>query len=349
VVNAERDFMDGAAVRVLVFGGIALLALNMLLGEVFAVFVSHVANGEIRGRWLDVVAASRAGDWTAAQSAFDRIDVLLERRGRFMNTHSHAGAFGMLALAMALLQPLAVYSNRLQRTIAAAFVGGGLMQPLFVFVSLYTGTWAHGLSDVGGALVIGALAATLAGLVRGALPAVERLRARLDYPSSRLLLRWGAALIVAGMAFGFYHAVRYTFEYEPRQFAMMDEVLAATGDAARPDPGPQTQDYRKLQSKMAILTAAHSHAIEMGLIALLLAFVQGYVAFGARVRQACAWAFLLGATALPICIYNATIFGLRAAAFADLSGLVVLGAMLAMAVGMIRETGWRDLAPAGAP
>ena len=47
--------------RILVFGGISLLVVNLLLGEVFAIFISHVANGEIRERWFDVVNAAAAG------------------------------------------------------------------------------------------------------------------------------------------------------------------------------------------------------------------------------------------------------------------------------------------------
>lgn len=335
------DF-TGAA-RVLVFGGILLLATGMLFGEVFAIFISHVANGEIRLRWNDVVDAVAAADAQAATAAFDRIDVLLERRGRVMNTHSHLGAFGLLALGLALVQDRLAWSRRTRLVLAWMLVAGALVQPLAVFTSAYTGDWAHRVADAGAALAIAALLGIGAGLLRG--PAAPP-PALVDTGSGRLLLRGGAVLIVLGMLFGLGFAGVLLYRLEPSQFDLIGAVL----DGAAADPAAakaQVQEYRTLQSKMAILTAAHSHAIEMGLIAVLLACVQRCVLWSEAWRRGWAWAYLAGAFALPVFIFNATIFGLRSAAGADLAGALALVAMAAMLAGVIRRTGVDDAAVAG--
>jgi hypothetical protein len=61
------------------------------------------------------------------------------------------------------------------------------------------------------------------------------------------------------------------------------------------------------------------------------------------------WARVLsvGAYLLPVCVYLATFYGLRAAAFSDLFGGFVLTALSAMAFGLIRYTGAADAAAGG--
>jgi len=338
------DFSDPAA-RVLVFGGLLLLVANMLLGEVFAIFISHVANAEIRLRWAEIVQAAAAGQVEALQPLFDRIGLLLERRGRIMNAHSHAGAFGMLALLLALLQPLCRQRPAARVVLAGLVVAGGLVQPLFIFVSQYSGPWAYLVSDAGAVAVIAGVAGFALGLGRRGAGGGERgdtqalVEGLLAPASSGLLLRWGALLVLLGMLFGFGYAAVFSFEHEPRQFALIGQMLAAAGSGEEAGIAPLVADYRGVNSSIAILTAVHSHAIEMGLIALFLAFVQSYVAYGERTRRIWAGVFLLGAYALPICIFNATIFGLVSAAFADLSGFIALVALIAMLAGLVRHTG----------
>jgi hypothetical protein len=55
----------------------------------------------------------------------------------------------------------------------------------------------------------------------------------------------------------------------------------------------------------------------------------------------------VGAFMLPVCVYLATHYGLRAAAFSDLFGAVVLVGLFAMAYGMIRHTGAVDASSNG--
>jgi len=156
------------------------------------------------------------------------------------------------------------------------------------------------------------------------------------------LLRWGAVLILLGMLFGFGYAWVFTTDHEPRMFELVETMLAYAGGETDSEPLALVQSYRGVNSSIAILAAVHSHAIEMGTIALLLAFIQGFIMMSERMRMIWARAFLTGAYLLPFFIFNATIFGLRSAALADLSGFVVLVSLIAMLSGCVRQTGILD-------
>ena len=107
--------------------------------------------------------------------------------------------------------------------------------------------------------------------------------------------------------------------------------------------------FKRMQSKIAITAAAHSHAIELGFLMLLLAFVQRYVMLADAWRLRWARVLAIGAWILPVCVLLATRFGLRAAAFSDLFGGFVLAGLAAMAFGLVRHTGAADASAAQTP
>src|SRR5260370_35693819 len=184
-VRLGRD-RHSPARRSLVFGGISLIVAGMLLGEVFAVFISHVASAQIRREWTgSVIPVIAQGDLATVGAGYSRIEDLLERRGRIMDAHSHMIAFGFLALALALLQPLNKYSERIRRAVALCIVVGGLAQSVFVFVSYWATQqardWALLSSGAGGVLVLFGVLVTVAGL-RG-----TPLRSDFAVETSRLL------------------------------------------------------------------------------------------------------------------------------------------------------------------
>jgi hypothetical protein len=334
------------ATRILVFGGIALIITGMLLGEIFAIFISHVASAQIRREWVgSMIPAIERQDLAAVGAGYSRIEELLERRGRIMDTHSHMIAYGFLALALALLQPLIHYSERTRRLLAWSIVLGGLTQSGFVFVSYWTTHQAHDWtlmsSAAGGALVLLGVLGTLAGL-RGSPSssdfAAETSR-RLSSASSQILVRTGAFLILAGMVFGFYYAWLFVTRQEPQQMGLLDTALTAAVARDSMTATASITAYRSLQSRIAIVTAAHSHVIEMGIMAILLAFVQNFVFLSDRWKKNWAILFCIGAAVMPICIYTASILGLVAAGFADTFGILSLVALFAMLCGLVRQTG----------
>lgn len=344
-VRPGRD-RHSPATRILVFGGISLILAGMLLGEVFAIFISHVASAQIRREWTEsMIPAIAQGDLAAVGAGYSRIEDLLERRGRIMDSHSHMIAFGFLALALALLQPLNKYSERIRRALALCIVVGGLTQSVFVFVSYWATQqardWALLSSAAGGALVLFGVLATLTGL-RGT-PLRSDFGAEtsrlLSSASSQILLKTGVFLILTGMVFGFYYAWVFVTQHEPQQIALLDGALAS---ALSHDPSGATTSitaYRALQSRIGIVTAAHSHIIEMGIMAVLLAFVQNFVFLSDRWKRKWAVLFCIGGAVMPICTYCASIFGLVPAGFADAFGMLSLIALFAMLCGLVRQTG----------
>lgn len=336
------------ASRTLALGGLTLVVLAMLLGEIYAIYISHVANGEIKHAWAAVTAAAANGDPASVGSQFEVIHDLSEKRGRIMNTHSHTGAFGLLALALVVVQPLLGLSATGKRRLAALLLGGAALHLLSVYLSYYLGAWVLIFSDLGLVMAIGATGGTLYALVRHRREDAPSLRelvnAQLDNRHSRFLLKAGTLLILLGMLLGFYYAWVLVTRDEIQAAQALDS--AASGAAAQNFETAHVAiaDFKRLQSKIAITAASHSHAIEGGMLAVLLAFVQGFVLLNARWHARWVALLTLGAYAMPVCIYLATLYGLRAAAFADLSGGLMILGLTGMAVGIVRRTGAMDYA-----
>ena len=333
-----------SAARVLAFGGILLILVGLLLGEVFAIFISHVGSAAIREEWVSVVGAVEHRDPAAAGAGLTRIEDVLERRGRIVNTHSHLIAFGFLALSLAILQPMIGFSASRKRLFALCLVAGGLMQALFVFVLYYARMWSAAVSDAGGFLVLAGVAGNLAGLVK--MPPGQDFRRHLlralQSPGSRILLRAGGLLILTGMVSGFIYAGIFVYVHEPRQMTLLQAALAEASQSRSAEAAQAIVDYRRLQSRMAIVTAAHSHTVEMGIMAILLAFVQNFVLLGERARRRWALLFATGAFLMPVFILCASFYGLVFAGFADLSGALAIAALLAMLAGLVRYTGAQE-------
>lgn len=332
--------------RILVFGGILLIILGMALGEIYAIFISHVGAAEVRQRWVAVVEhiAERQPERAAAE--FAAIQQMLVRRGRIVNAHSHIVAFGFLALTFALLQPLLPFSESSKDTLAWSTVAGGCLQAGFVFISGWVGLWANILSDLGMVLVLVGAIGTLRGLVRaqGLRETLEKqMRTLLQPPSSSLLLRAGGLLVILGMVFGFYYAWVFVTEHEPAQFNLLEAGLSSAMAGNVEDASDIILQYRRLQPKIAITVAAHSHAIEMGTMAILLAFIQPFLYLDERWRWRWAWVFIVGSFLMPLFVFLAPRVGLFSAAFADLSGFLALLALSAMLVGAVRGAAVQDV------
>ncbi len=116
-----------SAERILILSGIACLLLAMALGFVYANKLSHVANSGIKDAWAGVMTAVSAGDLAAVKQDFATITDLTAKRGRIMNSHSHLGASGLLALLLALLLPLTCLSERTRNFLAWGILVGALL------------------------------------------------------------------------------------------------------------------------------------------------------------------------------------------------------------------------------
>ena len=354
------SFVAMGARRLLVVGGIALIAGGMLFGDVFAVFVLHQNGGETGARLIEAAQAVAAGDPAGVEAAFSQIGGLLEDHGTKVDAHVHMTGAGYLALLLALVQPYVALSAGSKKFLAKLFLWGSVLLPIGIFLIHYIGLayspfavigWASVLADTAGALLIVVLAAEGWGLwayfsSRRANPVEPELPQDRTW-ERRALLAGGTALVLVGFAHGAWYAGVHLYEHESRETtilnAMLDSAAASDADRIR----QSADDYGRLQAEKAVNIAAHSHIIEFGLLAMLLSFVQPYVFL--RGGQKAFWVkvLLAGSLILPVCVFLEQKFGLVAGGIADVGGLLVIMALVAMLVGVVRYTGYLDAATGG--
>ena len=101
-------------------------------------------------------------------------------------------------------------------------------------------------------------------------------------------------------------------------------------------------EYGELQGDKAVNIAAHAHAIEFGMLAVLLAFFQPYVHLREVWKKRWAAVLLLGSLLLPVCVFLEMRYGLVAGGIADFAGLLVIVALIAMWMGILRYAGALD-------
>ena len=355
-------FAPLSARRLLVLGGIALILTGMIFGDIFAVFTLHQNAARVGAGLAAAAHAAVQGDSRAVISNFQNVGAFLENRGTKVDTHVHMIDFGYLALMLAILQPWIAFAESLKKKLAWIFLFGAGLLPICVFLIHYVGLahspfaaigWASVFADFGGLLVIVAMLAFLLGLVKHfRTPAratnPDRLLADRSGPS-RALLSGGLALVLLGFLHGAYYAAADLYAHEELDYKLLSTMTAnaASKDAAAVDTA--LANYGQLQGEKAVNIAAHAHSIEFGLLAMLLAFFQPYVGLSDPWRRRWVVVFLMGSLLLPVCVLLELRYGLVAGGVADFGGLLVIIALLAMWIGILRYTGYLDTSMAVVP
>jgi hypothetical protein len=341
--------------RLLIFGGIALIAGGMLFGDIFAVFVLHQNGGQTGQTLLAATEAVRAGNSLAVKQIFEHLGGLLEDHGTKVDAHVHMTDAGYLAVLLALIQPYVALPHRRKKLLAGLFVGGGLFLPVGIFLIHYVGLayspfvaigWASVLADTAGAVLIVVLIVEAWGLwmfVRDrsnpsepALP-MDRTWER------RALMGGGVVLALLGFLYGAWYAGFDLYRHEAREIGILKTML----NGATPGQGGAVvavADYGSLAAEKAVKIAAHSHLIEFGLLAMLLSFVQPYVQLSDRWKRRWVMVLLVGSIALPVFVLLELNVGLVGGGIADLGGLLVIVALIGMLVGVLRYSGSLDAA-----
>jgi hypothetical protein len=360
IANSADSFAPMSARRLLIFGGIALVASGMFFGDIFAVFILH-QNAGSQGAALiaanRAVAEHNAGD---VNNIFASLGGILEDRGTKVDAHVHMIGAGYLALMLALVQPFIILQPKTKKTLAGLFITGGLLLPMGIFLIHYIGLahspfavigWASILADSAGALLILVLAAEAWGfrrylqtrqLAESALP-------NDDNWSRRALLSGGTLLILLGFLHGAWYAGMYLYQHERMETDILQTMITAAGANDLNAATAQVADFGNLAGAHAVNIAAHSHIIEFGLLALLLSFVQPYVFLSDRWKRRWAKVLLAGSLILPVFVLLEMQFGLLAGGIADIGGLMVIVALVAMLAGILRYTGTLDSSAGGAP
>jgi hypothetical protein len=357
------NFAPLSARRLLVLGGIALILVGMIFGDIFAIFTLHQNAARVGTSLAAAAHAALAGDSHSVLANFRDVSAFLENHGTKVDTHVHVIDFGYLALMLAVVQPWVAFSEAFKKKIACFFLFGAVLLPVGVFLIHYVGLaysplkaigWASIFADFGGLLVILVTFGFLAGLwkhFRGQ-PSVPSDRLSKDRSwSGRVLFGGGVVLVLLGFLHGAYYAAIDLYKHEAQDYAILSQIGAAAAgkDSAAVDQA--LADYGQLQGDKAVNIAAHAHSIEFGLLAMMLAFFQPYVGLREIWRRRWATVLLTGSLLLPLCVLLELKFGLLAGGLADFGGLLVILALLAMWIGILRYTGSLDgaLARAAVP
>src|SRR5690348_8954019 len=339
----EASFAPLSARRLLVLGGIGLILVGMLFGDIFAVFVLHQNASHVGAGLASAAHAALAGDRSLVKASFRDVGPFLENRGTKVDTHVHMIDFGYLALLLAILAPCTAINEGTKRRLAWLFITGAILLPVGVFLIHYVGLiysplhsigWASIFADLGGLLVLIATFGFLLGLgkyLRAQRPptAQDALHLDLGLPG-RILLSGGLVMVLAGFLHGAYYAGVDLYRHEALDSSILSDMgkAAAANDARMVDRSLEA--YGQLQGDKAVKIAAHAHIIEFGLLAMLLAFFQPYVRLGEEWKQRWVSMLLLGSTLLPVCVLFELRYGLLAGGIADVGGLMVIIALLAM-------------------
>src|SRR5712664_4931304 len=167
-------FAAMSARRLFLLGGIALILVGMVFGDIFAVFTLHQNAAQVGANLAAAAQAALAGNRHVVLANFQNVGAFLENRGTKVDTHVHMIDFGYLALLLAILQPWVGLPENSRKRIAWIFLAGAWLLPVGVFLIHYLGLarspvkaigWASIAADLGGLLVLLATLAYLIGLV----------------------------------------------------------------------------------------------------------------------------------------------------------------------------------------
>ena len=351
------SFPPLGARRMLAIGGIALILVGMLFGDIFAVFVLHQNAAQINARLLAATQAVAARDAAGIAAAFQDTGGYLENRGTKVDAHAHMIAFGYIALLLALLQPYVALTEETKKRLAALFLFGSALLPVCVFLIHYVGLagspfgaigWASVFADLGGFLVMVTAAGELAGLWRywrgpKKNGAGDDLLAHATGPA-RALLCGGTLLILAGFLHGAYYAGFHLYSNEAMDESLILTMAISSASGQPADTAEALGDYAQLQGAKAVNIAAHAHIIEFGILSILVALFQPYVFLSERWKKTWAALMLLGSLILPVFVLLELRLGLLAGGIADVGGLLVVIALTGMLTGIVRYTGRLDAA-----
>ena len=355
--SLTSNFAPMSARRLLLFGGIALIAGGMLFGDIFAVFVLHQNAGQQAAALLEASHAVAAGNANVSNDTFARLGSLLEDRGTKVDAHVHMTDAGFLALILALVQPYIFLAQATKKLLASLFIAAGILLPIGIFLIHYVGLayspftvigWASVLADAAGALLIVVLIIQSWGFWKY-LAARELSEPALPFENTmptRALLSGGTLLVLLGFLHGAYYASALLYQHEQMETDFLGRMIAAASQNDLSTATSEVNNFGHLAGAHAVNVAAHSHIIEFGLLAILLSFVQPYVLLAEKWKQRWVKVFLGGSVVLPVFVFLELRFGLLAGGIADIGGLAVIVALGGMMVGILRYTGSLDAAEA---
>src|SRR5258706_5836686 len=98
LAGRNETFAAPSARRLLLLGGMGLILVGMIFGDIFAVFVLHQNAARVGASLAAASHAALAGDSATVVKNFQNVGSFLENRGTKVDTHVHIIGFGYVAL-----------------------------------------------------------------------------------------------------------------------------------------------------------------------------------------------------------------------------------------------------------
>ena len=340
--------------RLFTIGGLLLIASGMLFGDIFAMFVLHPNNARIGEAMYAASQLIPAGDADGILAQFMAIGGFLENRGTKVDTHSHIIHMGYIALLLAMLQPWVALSESTKRRTAWLFISSALLMPVSIFSIYYVGLafsplghigWGSIFADFFGAALALAMVIQLWGLwphQRGQGDKVQAGYLTSDNGASRVLLVGGLLLLVSGFLYGAGYAAWTQFGGAVSEVDILKNIVSHASASEQELLGADFGAFGNYQMYRAINIAVHTHINEMGILMLLMSFVQGFIHYSETTRKRWANAAVVSGFGLPIGILLEINFGIIGSILADFFGFMMIVCLMAMLFGLLRYTGARD-------
>lgn len=355
-VSAElHDTLASSAQRVLVFGGLLAIAGGMLFGDIFAMFILHPNNARIGQAMYEAALMIPAGDADGIMARFMSIGGYLENRGTKVDAHSHMIHMGYLALLLAILQPYIGFDSRQKLRLAWFFIISTFLLPPAIFTIHYLGLafsplehigWASILADLFGFFLGVAVFLSLWGIWRhfrsGAEPTPSPAYLKGNDAASRTLLTGGLLLLVSGFLYGAAYAAWGMSGMGVSEVAILKDIVTHAAAGQTDSMNADFAAYGNYQMYRAINVAVHTHINELGILLLLLSFVQFFIYYSDTWKRRWARLAVISGFGLPIGVLLELKAGIVGKILADFFGFTAIIALVAMLFGLLRYTGVQD-------
>jgi len=151
--------------RLLMSGGAVLILLGFLHGAWYA-GVDLYRHEASETRILNSILDNAVSGSGASAADVAEYGGLAAERAVKIAAHSHIIEFGLLAILLSFVQPFIYLSDRWKKRWIVVLLTGSVVLPVFVLLELRFGLIAGGIADAGGLMVIIALVAMMAGVLR---------------------------------------------------------------------------------------------------------------------------------------------------------------------------------------
>lgn len=328
--------------KILAVGGILLVVGGMGFGELLALFIVHSLNDRIAEALVTSAQLIPLGDADGIMVQFQAIGALLENRGTKIDAHSHAVHLGYIALLLAILQPWTKLSPRLRKWAACLFAASAVLLPLTIISIHYVGLsyspfsyigWASVVADFLGMLLVLSMFMHLWGIGHNAFSNRDLNASKVQVAElalSRLLLSAGLFLLVCGFLYGLGYAAWLQYGQGLSEVEILKSIVTNAQADQQSLVAQDFATYGHFQMLRTVNVSVHAHINELGILLLMLSFLQRPLVNRQTAQIHSAWLIIAGAFLMPVGILLAIPFGSIGGVVSNLAGIILIAGVLAM-------------------